>query len=148
MSESPLTPGQIRAARQLLSWTASKLATRVGVREKTILAFELGDQWSPPLDLGLVRRRLEAAGAAFIAENGEGPSVRLQKGRETKNTTRGQPKTKIESRLSEDLSRRIDAHLAAQPQPRPTRNEAIRRLLSQALGRVDDDARSTAIDGE
>jgi DNA-binding XRE family transcriptional regulator len=148
MSESPLTPGQIRAARQLLSWTASKLATRVGVREKTILAFELGDQWSPPLDLGLVRRRLEAAGAEFIAENGEGPSVRLQKGRETKNTTRGQPKTKIESRLSEDLSRRIDAHIAAQPQPRPTRHEAIRRLLSQALGRVDDDARSTAVDGE
>jgi DNA-binding XRE family transcriptional regulator len=70
MSDEPLTPGQIRAARQLLGWSASKLATRVGVREKTILAFELGDQWSPPLDLGLVRRRLEAAGAEFIAENG------------------------------------------------------------------------------
>jgi hypothetical protein len=57
-------------------------------------------------------------------------------------------KAKIESRLSEDLSRRIDVHIAAQPQPRPTRHEAIRRSLSQALGRVDDDARSTAIDGE
>jgi len=82
MSESPLTPGQIRAARQLLSWTASKLATRVGVREKTILAFELGDQWSPPLDLGLVRRRLEAAGAEFIAENGGRAGVRLEEGDE------------------------------------------------------------------
>ena len=65
-----------------------------------------------------------------------------------KNSTPSRPTTKIESRLSEDLSRRIDAHIAAQPQPRPTRHEAIRRLLSQALGRVDDDARSTAVDGE
>jgi hypothetical protein len=63
-------------------------------------------------------------------------------------STPGLLKTKIDLRLSEDLSRRIDAHIAAQPQPRPTRHEAIRRLLSQALGRVDDDARSTAIDGE
>jgi len=53
-----------------------------------------------------------------------------------------------ESRLSEDLSRRIDAWIAAQPEPRPTRPEAIRRLLAEALGRVDDDARSTAVDGE
>lgn len=67
-----------------------------------------------------------------------------------RNPTPGRPttKVKIESRLSEDLSRRIDAWIAAQPEPRPTRPEAIRRLLAEALGRVDDDARSTAVESE
>jgi hypothetical protein len=52
-----------------------------------------------------------------------------------------------ESRLSIDLSKRIDAWIAAQAEPRPSRPEAIRRLLAEALGRADD-ARSTAVDGE
>jgi hypothetical protein len=64
-----------------------------------------------------------------------------------KNSTPSRPTTKIESRLSEDLSRRIDAWIASQPEPRPTRSEAIERLLAEALGRVDDDARS-ALEGE
>ena len=84
MSDAPLTPGQIRAARQLLGWTASKLATRVCVSEKTILAFEAGEQWSPPrsppLYLDRLRERLESAGVIFVEENGEGPGVRLRKG--------------------------------------------------------------------
>jgi Arc/MetJ-type ribon-helix-helix transcriptional regulator len=63
-------------------------------------------------------------------------------------STPGLLKTKIDLRLSEDLSRRIDAWIASQPEPRPSRPEAIRRLLAEALGRVDDDARSTAVDGE
>src|ERR1700683_935258 len=45
------------------------------------------------------------------------------------------PKTKIESRLREDMSRQIDAWIATQPEPRPTRSEAIRRLLGEALAR-------------
>jgi Arc/MetJ-type ribon-helix-helix transcriptional regulator len=53
--------------------------------------------------------------------------------------------TKIRSvRLSEDLSRRIDAWIAAQPEPRPSRSEAIRRILSQALGKAAD-AKSPAL---
>ena len=55
-----------------------------------------------------------------------------------KNSTPSRPTTKIESRLSEDLSRRIDAWIAAQPEPRPTRPEAIRRLLAEALGKPAD----------
>jgi Arc/MetJ-type ribon-helix-helix transcriptional regulator len=55
-----------------------------------------------------------------------------------KNSTLSRPTTKIESRLSEDLSRRIDAWIAAQPEPRPSRSEAIRRILSQALGKPAD----------
>jgi hypothetical protein len=31
----------------------------------------------------------------------------------------------------------LDAWIAAQPEPRPTRPEAIRRLLAEALGRLD-----------
>src|ERR1700677_721994 len=38
-----------------------------------------------------------------------------------------------ESRLSEELSRRVDVWITAQPEPRPTRPEAIRRLLAEAL---------------
>jgi hypothetical protein len=36
------------------------------------------------------------------------------------------------------LSRAIDAWIAAQPEPRPSRPEAIRRILSQALGKPAD----------
>jgi DNA-binding transcriptional LysR family regulator len=50
-----------------------------------------------------------------------------------KNPTPGLLKAKIEARLSEDLSRRIDAWIAAQPEPRPNRSEAIRRLVTEAL---------------
>ena len=80
MSEAPLTPEQVKAARELLGWTRVRLAFRVGVSEKTVLTFESGEPWSRPLDLGLVRERLEAAGVEFIAENGGGPGVRLKKG--------------------------------------------------------------------
>jgi hypothetical protein len=56
-----------------------------------------------------------------------------------KNSTPRRPTTtKIESRLSEDLSRRIDAWIAAHPEPRPSRPEAIRRLLNVALGKPAD----------
>jgi DNA-binding XRE family transcriptional regulator len=87
MSDAPLTPAQVRAARQLLGWTAAKLAGRVGVSEKTITAFESGEQWSPHLYPAphlypdLVRARLESAGVEFIAENGGRSGVRLRKGK-------------------------------------------------------------------
>jgi Arc/MetJ-type ribon-helix-helix transcriptional regulator len=55
-----------------------------------------------------------------------------------KSSTPSRPTTKIESRLSEDLSRRIDAWIAAHPEPRPSRPEAIRRLLNEALGKPAD----------
>ena len=79
MSDVPITPEQVKAARELLGRTRMRLAFRVGVSEKTVLTFESGEPWSRPLDLGLVRERLEAAGVEFIAENGEGPpGVRLR----------------------------------------------------------------------
>ena len=36
------------------------------------------------------------------------------------------------------LSRAIDAWIASQPEPRPSRPEAIRRLLAEALGKPAD----------
>ena len=57
-------------------WNTSNLSTRVGVSEWTILAFEAGDLWSPPLHLDLVREAIEAAGVEFIAENAEGAAGR------------------------------------------------------------------------
>jgi hypothetical protein len=75
-NDAPITPEQVATARRLLRWTASRLGIRVGVSAKTILAFEARDQWSPPLYLDLVRKRLEIEGVEFI-ENG---GVRLRKG--------------------------------------------------------------------
>jgi DNA-binding XRE family transcriptional regulator len=85
MTKPLITPEQVKAARQLLGWTCAKLAGRVGVSEKTIMAFEAGYRWSPHLYPAphlypdLVRARLEAAGVEFIAENGGGAGVRLRK---------------------------------------------------------------------
>jgi hypothetical protein len=68
--------------------------------------------------------------------------MRLRKGREMKNPTPTRPTTKSEpideSRLTEELSLRIDAWIATQPDPRPSRPEAIRRLLAEALGKTAD----------
>ena len=79
MGEAPLTPEQVKAARELLGWTRMRLAFRVGVSEKTVGAFESSEPWSRPLDLGLVRETLESAGVIFVEENGEGAGVRLRK---------------------------------------------------------------------
>ena len=43
MSDAPLTPAQVKAARELLGWTRIRLAFRVGVTEGTIEAFESGE---------------------------------------------------------------------------------------------------------
>ena len=56
-----------------------------------------------------------------------------------KSMTPSSPTTKIEpidgSRLPENLGTRIDAWIARQPEPRPSRTEAVRRLLDEALGK-------------
>jgi hypothetical protein len=36
-----------------------------------------------------------------------------------------------------DLTARIDAWISRQPEPRPSRSEAIRRILADALGGTD-----------
>jgi hypothetical protein len=52
---------------------------------------------------------------------------------------RGRPKTEPSSvvRLPETILSNVDKWASAQPEPRPTRSEAIRRLLEKALEESD-----------
>jgi transcriptional regulator with XRE-family HTH domain len=73
MSDAPVTPGQVRAARQLRGWSQSDLAGHLGVSTSTVWAFESGKRRPSALNLDLVRAVLESAGAIFVEEYGEGP---------------------------------------------------------------------------
>jgi hypothetical protein len=67
-----------------------------------------------------------------------------------KSTTPSSPTTNIEPiderRLPEELGIRIDAWIARQPEPRPSRSEAIQRLLDEALGKPVETRRSAISD--
>lgn len=72
---------QIRAARALIGWSAQDLANASSVGVATIRRAELKDEetgMTAP-NTAAIRAALEAAGVLFIAENGEGPGVRLRK---------------------------------------------------------------------
>ena len=80
-----ITTGQLRAARGLLGWSQTDLATRAGLSLPTVKRVEI--------DLGIrvsddarakLRHALETAGIEFIDENGGGPGVRLRKGAQKK----------------------------------------------------------------
>jgi hypothetical protein len=45
--------------------------------------------------------------------------------------------TPVNTRLPPEELARLDAWIETQPDPKPSRPEAIRRLLEKALGRVD-----------
>lgn len=75
-----LTTHQIRAARALLDWSQDDLARETGLSRPTIKRMETkGPGGSTAANVEAVQRALEAAGVIFIAENGEGPGVRLRK---------------------------------------------------------------------
>lgn len=73
-----ITKEQLRMARAALGWGVRDLAERAGVTPNTISRIENGAD-----ALGSTSQKiqgaLEAAGVIFIAENGEGPGVRLKK---------------------------------------------------------------------
>jgi transcriptional regulator with XRE-family HTH domain len=77
-----ITIEQLRAARSLLGWSQSKLAQRAGVSLPTVKRVESGtgprvsDQARAKL-----QRALEAAGIAFLDENGGGRGVRFRRSR-------------------------------------------------------------------
>jgi len=86
MPLTPLTSGQIRAARALLRWRAEDLAKASAVGVATIRRAELAKHataMNAPNDAA-IRRAFEAAGIEFIDENGGGSGVRLQKRRPEK----------------------------------------------------------------
>ncbi len=74
-------PAQIRAARALLDWRQVDLVKASGVSDLTIKNFEHGATHPHASTLDAMRGALEAAGVIFVEENGEGPGVRLRKGK-------------------------------------------------------------------
>lgn len=75
---------QVKAARALLAWSQIDLARHSGVSEPTVKRLESQDgELGGRADTGdKIVAALEAAGIIFVDENGEGPGVRLRKGRE------------------------------------------------------------------
>ena len=78
--EAVVSVRQIKAARALLGWSQGDLAEASGLSEATVAGLEAQDG-----DLGgraggaKIVAALEVAGVIFLAENGEGAGVRLQK---------------------------------------------------------------------
>ena len=74
---------QVRAARALIGWSPAELANAAGLHVAVIERIEMGGGDKVPAeDVAKMRAALEAAGVAFIPENGGGAGVRLRKGRE------------------------------------------------------------------
>jgi predicted transcriptional regulator len=72
---------QVKAARALLAWSQDDLAKASGISEPTIARLEAVDG---PLGgradtAEKITSALSNAGIIFVAENGEGPGVRLKK---------------------------------------------------------------------
>jgi hypothetical protein len=79
-----LTGGQVRAARGLLDWSQTKLATAAKLSVQTVKRMEgvRGPEGSTPANVEAVRRVLEEAGIVFLKPNEKtdgGPGVRLRK---------------------------------------------------------------------
>jgi transcriptional regulator with XRE-family HTH domain len=73
-----ITKEQCRAARALLGWSQSELATASQVAQKTIADFERDARNLYPRTVADIRAALERAGIEFIDGNGGGPGVRLK----------------------------------------------------------------------
>ena len=72
---------QIKAARALLDWSQTDLASASGISEPTIKRLEAsgGVLGGRETTVASIFKALETAGIEFIAENGGGPGVRLRK---------------------------------------------------------------------
>lgn len=73
-----LSAAQSRAARGLLNWSQTELASRSNLSESTIRDFEKGRRVPSPNNLAAVARAFEAAGLQFITENGGGAGLRFR----------------------------------------------------------------------
>jgi hypothetical protein len=86
------------------------------------------------LDLDLVRGALESAGVEFIAI-GSAPAVRVQEVSETTDRPKASLERIDQARLRAEVRVKVDAWIAAQSEPRPTRSEAIQSLLAEAIAK-------------
>jgi transcriptional regulator with XRE-family HTH domain len=80
-----ITIEQIRAARGLLGWSQTELASRAGLSLPTVKRLEAG--FGPRVSdeaRAKLQRALEAAGIDFIEDNGGGAGVRFHKSRHLK----------------------------------------------------------------
>jgi hypothetical protein len=76
-----ITGAQVKAARELLGWPQIKLTLASGIDVSAIRRFETGERL-PPRSVGIaLSRTLKSAGVIFTPENGDGPGVRLRKGK-------------------------------------------------------------------
>jgi transcriptional regulator with XRE-family HTH domain len=74
------SPSQIRAARALLGWSQSEVATATSLSIPTVKRAEADDGIRVSEDaLVAIASALKKAGVEFIVENGRGPGVRLRK---------------------------------------------------------------------
>jgi hypothetical protein len=77
-----ISPQQIRTGRQLLGWSKGQLARIAEVPFAAAVRAEARHQDAavPVEHVRAMMVALESAGIIFMAENGEGPGVRLRKG--------------------------------------------------------------------
>ncbi len=78
-----ITGSQIRAARAIVRWSVEELAKIANVGVMTVRRAEAvdGSTTMLPNNAAAIRAALELAGVIFVEENGEGPGVRLRKGK-------------------------------------------------------------------
>jgi len=113
------TIAQLRAARALLGWSQDELAAKSGVSKPTIARLELGNDGEVggyESTQGKLHDALKSAGVIFLAGNGDGPGVRLQK----------------PSLSSDELARKIEAVAeqmpSVDPSAAPSPVKAMRQL--------------------
>jgi transcriptional regulator with XRE-family HTH domain len=82
--DKSLSGRQIAAARTLVGMTQAELAKLSVISVPTLKRMEasVGAAVGMANNVSAVRRALESAGVIFVAENGDGPGVRLRKQRE------------------------------------------------------------------
>lgn len=73
-----ITPAQIRAARALIAWKQTQLATAAGLSEMSVKNIERGTTDPRVSTMLAIQSALESAGVMFIDQNGNGPGVRLR----------------------------------------------------------------------
>ena len=71
---------QLRAARAILGLSQPEVASAAGVSSMTVKRAEGSAKPAPSEDaIASICRALEAAGCVFVAQNSDGPGVRLRK---------------------------------------------------------------------